>query len=171
MDYKRIMIIGCSGSGKSTLAKKLGSITNIPVVHLDNLYWRSDWKPVSNETFDELLHHELTKEIWIIDGNYNRTLSKRIDFCDTVVYLDFPRLTCLGGVLRRSIAHRGQSRSDMRDNVPKFFDFQFLQWIWRFNKENRDKYCKMLGNSNKQVFILHKHKDIIALVNQYADKR
>lgn len=107
MEFKRIMIIGCSGSGKSTLARELTEKTNIPVVHLDNLYWNSEWKPVSNETFDERLSNELEKDSWIIEGNYNRTIPKRLEYCDTVIYLDFSRLTCLLGVLKRRIAFYG----------------------------------------------------------------
>lgn len=37
---KRIMLIGSGGSGKSTLARELGEKLNIPVYHLDVLFWK-----------------------------------------------------------------------------------------------------------------------------------
>lgn len=76
----RILIIGCGGSGKSTLAKQLSERLNIPVIHLDRLYWKAGWKTISDEKFDELLLEELLKDSWIIDGNYNRTLQWRLKY-------------------------------------------------------------------------------------------
>jgi len=34
-NMKRVMILGCCGAGKSTFSKKLGSLTNLEVIHLD----------------------------------------------------------------------------------------------------------------------------------------
>lgn len=42
-----ILIIGPNGSGKSTLARELGELLNIKVVHIDRIFWRSDWESVS----------------------------------------------------------------------------------------------------------------------------
>jgi dephospho-CoA kinase len=39
----RVMIIGQPGSGKSTLARAMGDITGLPLVHMDQIYWHSDW--------------------------------------------------------------------------------------------------------------------------------
>lgn len=36
---KRIAIIGCGGSGKSYLARQLGAALELPVTHLDALYY------------------------------------------------------------------------------------------------------------------------------------
>ena len=40
---QRIIIIGCGGAGKSTLARKLGEVLDLPVVHLDQLFWKPNW--------------------------------------------------------------------------------------------------------------------------------
>ncbi len=40
---QRIAILGCSGGGKSTLARALGEALDLPVVHLDQLYWLPGW--------------------------------------------------------------------------------------------------------------------------------
>ena len=76
---KRIMVIGCSGSGKSTFALELGRITGIEVTHLDRLNWRAGWKEVSRNEFDRQLDEVLKKDSWIIDGNYSRTMEKRLE--------------------------------------------------------------------------------------------
>ena len=71
---ERIIIIGCGGAGKSTLARKLGEVLDLPVVHLDKLFWKPGWVETSREEFDALLAMELAKDKWIMDGNFNRTM-------------------------------------------------------------------------------------------------
>ena len=44
---EKILIIGCSGSGKSTLAVALGEKLGLPVVHLDQLWWKEGWRNVT----------------------------------------------------------------------------------------------------------------------------
>lgn len=166
MKSKKIMIIGCSGSGKSTLARKLGKKMNIPIIHLDKLFWRCGWNSVSKEEFDTLLHNELIKESWIIDGNFNRTIQDRLNQCDTVIYLDYSRTTCILGVLKRVFNNYGKTRPDMGENCPEKFDMEFLKWIWNFNKTYRNKYYEILLNAkDKNVIILHKRKECKDLLN------
>ena len=43
---KRIMIIGCPGSGKSTLSKQLAMKLKLPLVHLDQIYWKNSFLSV-----------------------------------------------------------------------------------------------------------------------------
>lgn len=134
---ERILIIGCSGSGKSTLARALGKRLQLPVVHLDRLWWREGWENVTQEEFDTALAQELAKPRWIIDGNYSRTMEQRLEKCDTILYLDFNRWECLLGMFQRVLGNWGQVRPDMSDGCPERFDPAFVKWIWNFNKNNR----------------------------------
>ena len=168
MKHKKIMLIGCGGSGKSTLAIQIGKKLDIPVTHLDKLLWRDNWEQVSKEEFDFLLTEEFKKESWIIDGNYDRTIPMRLEECDTVIYLDFPRITCLIGAIRRVIFNYGKTRPDMGGNCPEHFDAEFLKWIWNFNKKNRLNYINMLNNStNKNIYILHRRKECKELLSRF----
>lgn len=158
---KRIMIIGCSGSGKSTLARALGEKTGIPVTHLDQLWWKPGWVESSKEEFDEKLSAVLSHDEWIIDGNYSRTLSHRLQRCDTVIYLDFPVWTCLWGVIRRVMSYYGKNRPDMGKGCPERFDWGFLVWIWSFNRKNRPRIRELLGQfPGKEVHILKSHRQV-----------
>ena len=58
----RVIIIGCGGSGKSTLSRALSEKTNLPVVHLDKLFWREGWINIPREEFNILLREELKKD-------------------------------------------------------------------------------------------------------------
>lgn len=126
---RKVMIIGCPGSGKTTLARKLSSKLNLPLVHLDVLNFGGHWQTVSTEEFDALLLQEVQKEAWIIDGNYHRTIPLRLEHCDTVIYLDYSRMTCLFDVIKRVLKGYGQSRPDMGGNCPERFDLSFLEFV------------------------------------------
>lgn len=151
---KRVMIIGCPGSGKSTLAKQLALKLELPLVHLDVINWRDNWQTISSEEFDEVLLNEVQKDEWIIDGNYGRTIPMRLKHCDTVIYLNYSRMTCLFGVIKRVLKGYGKTRSDMGENCPERFDLEFLKFVWAFNKNNRDSYLKLLSEQKgKEVII------------------
>lgn len=170
MENKRIVIIGCGGSGKSTLAKQLGKITGIPVIHLDQMFWRQGWTHVPREEFDTLLHKELVKETWIIEGNYHRTIGERLNCCDMVIYLDVSRFVCLYSVIKRLILNLGRTRSDMGAGCPEKIDWEFVEWIWNFNKNFREKYLDLLaGVKDKEIIILHKRRDCKDLLDKFME--
>ena len=97
------MIIGGNGCGKTTLAKKLADKLQLPLTHIDVLYWKDNWQVVPNEEFDSLLMQEVTKPRWIIDGNNTRTIPMRLKYCDTVIFMDFSRIRCIYGAIKRII--------------------------------------------------------------------
>ena len=153
---KRVMIIGCGGAGKSTLARKLGEKTGLSVVHLDQIWWEpGNWQHIEKSEFDERLAEELRKPRWILDGNFNRTIEARLAVCDTVIYLDYPRIVCLKNWLGRVIQNWGHARADMAEGCAEWFDPEMAKWIWKFNKQNRSRYYALLEKTeNKNIVIL-----------------
>ena len=145
---ERILIIGNAGAGKSTFAKKLAEKSELPLVHLDRLFWSGNWEHLSREEFDKALQMELEKPRWIIDGNFNRTLPHRLQYCDTVFFFDLPALTCLAGILKRVFTNYGKTREDMGGNCPEYFDSQKLELcrhVLSFNKQHRKNYHELLA--------------------------
>lgn len=145
---ERILIIGCGGAGKSTLARQLGKRTGLPVVHLDQLFWHPGWVESTKDEIDAKILEELGKPRWIMDGNYNRTLPMRLEKCDAVIYLDFSRVACMFGVLKRILTTYGTVRPDMAEGCPERFDLDFLKWVWNFNKSKREKYYRLLNETD-----------------------
>lgn len=160
---ERIIIIGCGGAGKSTLARQLGEKLNIPVVHLDKLFWKPGWVETPPEEFDELLRWELVKDKWIMDGNFNRTMPQRVKKCDTIIYLDFNRFTCLWGVIKRNLTNHGKVRPDMGEGCPERVDFEFLKWVWNYNRDKKEQNYRLLNEAD--------HAQTIVLKNRRAVKR
>lgn len=86
------------------------------------LYWKDNWQLASYYEFNELLLCELKKPRWIIDGNIGRTIPLRLNYCNTVIYMDFPCVQCIYGVLKRIIKNYGKSRLDMGGYCPEKFN-------------------------------------------------
>ncbi len=145
---KKVLIIGCPGSGKSTFARKLEKVTDLPLYHLDMLYWNDDKTTVSKEVFLNRLHGVLSREKWIIDGNYAGTMDMRIKECDTVFFLDYPTEICLSGIEER----RGKPRSDMPWFETENEDEEFINFIKTYNENERPKVMELLKkHSSKNV--------------------
>ena len=98
---KRVLIIGCPGAGKSTFARRLRDCVGLPLHYLDQLWHRPDGSTRSRPEFDARLAEILCQDRWIIDGNYLRTLERRLERCDTVFLLDYPLEVCLAGAAAR----------------------------------------------------------------------
>ena len=163
---ERVMIIGCGGSGKSTLARRLGEKTGLPVVHLDKLFWKPGWVSLSREGFDEVHRAALAEEKWIIDGNFDRPIPERLKRCDTVIYLDFSRIACLLGVVKRVVTTYGTVRPDMGEGCPERFDWEFLKWVWNFNKNKRERNYRLLREAEGvHVVILRNRRAVNRFLN------
>lgn len=152
------MIIGGNGSGKTTFAKTLSEKLNLPLFHIDALYWRDNWQVTPEAEFKELLLQEIKKPRWIIDGNNKSTIPLRLANCDTVIYMDFSALSCICGSIKRVLINFGTSRSDMGGYCPEWFDkkfFRFLNDVINFNRKNRKRFYEMLeSTTNAEIIVL-----------------
>ncbi len=142
---KRILVIGCSGSGKSTLSRELSRRLNLPLIHLDNLFWKPGWVAREKADFKRLLKVELKKDSWIIDGNFARTMALRVHYADTVIFLDFNRWICFWRVTKRWLLHGGEMQAV---GCPQKVDFPFLQYIWKYRKKERLEVLNIMGKNN-----------------------
>lgn len=156
---EKIAIIGCPGSGKSTLARILGEKLDLTVVHLDRLWWKKGWENVSMEEFDARLDKALELDSWIIDGNYDRTMDKRLEQCDTILYLDYSRWVCLWGFFNRVLFDR-KNRKDLPEGCPEKLEWDFIRYIWNFNKNNRViNYTRIAKYKHAKAIVLKNRRE------------
>lgn len=152
---KKILVIGSGGAGKSTFARRLGEALRIEVLHLDAMYWHRGWVSTPREVWRGKVAELLEREAWIMDGNYSNTLEMRLAACDTVVFLDVRRTTCLWRAVKRVVMYRGKSRPDMAEGCPERLTLEFLRWIWNYPHRTRPKVLKLLSDNAEQKRIIH----------------
>ena len=163
-NLQKILVIGCCGAGKSTFSKKLQSILNLELIHLDQYYHKPNWEEPKQEEWEKTVNSLVQKPSWIIDGNYSGTMDVRIKSADTIIYLDYPTLKCFWRVIIRILKYHGVARSDMANGCKEQFDLEFLHFVATFNYKNR------LGIINKLNLIKNKKKVYILKTDKQADK-
>jgi len=155
------MVIGCAGSGKTTLSDILAKKTGLEVTYLDRLYWKPDWQETSKEEWRPMVKRLAARDSWIIDGNYTATMELRLARAQTVIFLDFPRVACVKGVLRRVREYHGRQRHDMGEGCTERLDLGFLLWVMRFNRVSRPKILYMLSEyPDLNVITLKSRKEV-----------
>jgi adenylate kinase family enzyme len=158
---ERVAIIGPGGSGKSRLATELGRRLDLPVIHLDDLYWKPGWVEPAPDEWEALNRQLVDGERWILDGNYGGTMEIRLAAADTIVFLDLPPLLCIWRVLRR----RGRDEPASARRL-----LAFVAYIWRYRRTRRPGVEERIGRhgAGKQVHVLHTRSDVrqfLALVS------
>src|SRR5690349_6572532 len=123
---KRIVVLGNGGSGKTTLARHLATRLDLPLTHLDAVYYGPDWTPLPADVFVAEQQRLTAGPRWIIEGNYASTLPIRLAAADTAIFLDLPAPTCLWGIARRRLRYRGGQHAD---GVHDRITWQFLRYV------------------------------------------
>ncbi len=150
---KRIIVIGCPGSGKSYFSRALAEKIGIPLYHLDLIWWKEDGTNIERTELDKRLDVILEQDEWIIDGNYKRTMERRMQACDTVFFLDFLTEDCLLGVRERT----GIPRADMAwRGAGDILDPEFVELIKSYNTVHRPYVLGLLEKyGEKETIIFH----------------
>ena len=163
---RRVLIIGSGGAGKSTLAARIGARLALPVIHLDAVYWRAGWVETPADEWQRTVAELAARDGWVMDGNYGGTMPARLAACDTVVFLDLPRLLCLWRVVRRAIRYRGRTRPDMAPGCPEQVNWEFVRWIWTYPTRRRPGVLRLLATAaaTKRVEILRSGREVEAFV-------
>jgi adenylate kinase family enzyme len=153
---RKVLVIGSGGAGKSTFAKLLGARLKIKVVHLDSIYWRPGWVETPKAVWLKTVEELLKQESWIMDGNYSSTLELRLKSCDTVIFLDLPRIVCLWRVMKRLFQYHNRSRPDMADECREKFNLEFIRWVWNYPKRTRPEVMERLkeNSQGKKIILL-----------------
>ena len=167
INMKRILVIGCPGAGKTYFSKRLSKILNLPLVHMDNLYWNKDKTSVDLDTLKARLQPYLEKEEWIIDGNYHKTLEMRLPYASDVFVLDLPRKECIQGILDRI----DQPRDDIPWVEREDDATELIAWTADYGFRTKDEEIALLNkNKHIKVHVINSRKEMNEYLEKLAEK-
>lgn len=153
------MIIGCSGSGKTTLAQRLGALLQFPVHCLDKHFWKEHWVGTPWEEWLRMEQELLKENRWIIDGNYAPSLAQRMCRADTIIFLDFRKVSLLWRVCKRYYSYFNRVRPDMGGNNKERLDIELVRWIMGYPR--KEVLAMVTAHAeNRNIFILRNDRQI-----------
>ncbi len=163
---QRIMVIGNSGAGKTELSIRIGEALALPVIDLDDEYWRAGWVEPPEEEWQADQRRLVEDERWVMAGNFGSTIHLRAARADLVVQLDLPRSLCIWRLLVRSFKIRvlrqtwrlprdcrgGPDWEPLRDYP------EFLLYTWRFPRRSLPRAVERLRKAGVERLIVLRSK-------------
>ena len=154
---KKINVIGTTGSGKSNFSARLASKMDVPYIHMDQLFWKSDWVESTDAEFISKLEKMLSTKSWVLDGNYSRTNSIKWAQVDTIIWIDYSYIRTFFQLLKRTTI-RATLKQELwegtgnRESFGKSFlsKNSILLWFFKNYSRNKDRYSELMIASKYQ---------------------
>jgi adenylate kinase family enzyme len=162
---QRVLVLGPSGAGKSRLARQIAEITGLPLVHLDQHYWRPGWREPDREIWAAQVAELIAAPRWVMDGNFGGTLPQRLAAADTAIVLDMPTWLCLLRVLRRIIASYGRTRADLAPGCPERFDIEFLIYVCLYRRRDQPRHMRDVASFGGRLIRLRGRTEVGAFIS------
>ena len=169
---QRILIIGNSGSGKTWTGKTLSRLYNIPIFHMDQIWWEpGNFNHVrSVEIIEKDIENIICQKEWILEGVFGMMAEKAAPFATHLLWLDLTWQDCKTNIMARGpqfsqsstieeqdIALENliewASTHDSRDdkNSKKFFKNIFNEFSYKkvrvHNRSQIEKYLQIFDNN------------------------
>lgn len=158
--YNRIFIVGGSGFGKSTLCSILSKELNLPSIHLDGINFDSNLVEIDKLKRDRIIADKTLEDKWIIEGNYSKTLKKRFERADLIIWLDYSTFALFKGFSKRFFKGINKERPEI-PGCNERLNFNFLKYVITYNKKKRHLIVNNLTDIPKEkVLIFKNQKDL-----------
>jgi adenylate kinase family enzyme len=141
----KLLIIGNAGCGKTYLAKKISKSKNIPIFHIDNIWFKpggygKEFERTSLER-KEMIKNIMGKSKYIIEGASGITAKQFAPKVSHIIWVSYPKTVCINSIKTRKLP-TGQKSTP-----------QQTQFLVNMAKEYYNK-------NNKSSVSLTIHKDI-----------
>ena len=158
----KIAVLGYAGSGKTYLSDYLSEKKNIPVLHLDEVKWDKEWKPMDDAIVLPQVSEFMAKDDWIIDGYYDYLYyNERLEDADMIVLLLLPRLTCF----YRAVKRTKMRRKDGYKNDMNLWFVKFTLFGCR-NKERQQTYSEIVKKYKNKTVVLKTKRQVNEFMKQ-----
>lgn len=159
---KRIAIIGTPGCGKSTLAAQLSKELNLPLYHLDTLVFNGKIKRPKKE-FLKQYEEIIAQDAWIVEGCSIKTLNRRFERAEQVIYLKVPRIICLFRILKR---YFNLDETLKRSGCAQSIYWELVQYTWNFERDKEPIIFALQKKHPHVDFRLLKKTNLVELVRK-----
>lgn len=142
----RVLVIGCPGAGKTTFSKAVAKKLHLPLIYLDQHYWKKGWQETPENEWLKKVEDLSAKEKWVMDGNYGSSLKIRLEAADSVIFLDRSKWVCLWRAFKQVVFNFGKTREELPAGCPEHFDPEFFWFIYHFPKNHRPRILNLLSD-------------------------
>jgi adenylate kinase family enzyme len=138
---ERVVILGGVATGKSTLARELGERLDLPVIHLDALFYLPGWVPSERSAFRKRVSGAIAGDRWVTDGNFIAdTGALRLTRANTIIWLEQTLGICLARAISRILVDgRRRPRPDLASGCRDRLNFALVRDILSFNRVGRPR--------------------------------
>lgn len=151
MSWQRINVVGTSGSGKTTFARQLARLLDLPYYEMDRLFWKPGWQEPSDQEFFSKVEQVTSGPLWVLDGNYTRTLAIKWKRVQLVIWLDPSFVQTVLRVTARTV-RRAFTREELwpgtgnRESLAEAFLSRksIIRWAISTHRRNREKYSALM---------------------------
>lgn len=158
--YNRISIVGGSGSGKSTLCSILSKELNLPAIHLDSINFDSNWVEIDKSKRDSIIADKALEDKWIIEGNYSKTLKKRFERANLIIWLDYSTFALFKGISKRIFKGINKEKPEI-PGCKERLNLDFFKYVITYNKKKRHLIVDNLTDISKEkVLVFKNQKDL-----------
>ncbi len=136
----RVVVLGTTGTGKTVLARELSAALGVPHIELDALRWDPDWTEVPDHAFRDRVAEAVSRERWVVDGNYGMARDLAWPRATGVVWLDYHLAVIMRRLFWRT-ARRVFSREELWNGNRARFRDAFLSkdslFLWALQTHER----------------------------------
>lgn len=159
----KIAVSGYAGGGKTYLSDYISEKKNIPVLHLDEVKWTREWKPIDDAAVLLKVSEFMANDDWIIDGYYKYLFyDERLEEADMIILLLLPRMTCFCRVVKRA---RERRKDGYKNDLNPWF-VKFTLFGCR-NKERRQSYAEIIKNYKDKTVVLKTKRQVNEFMKKY----
>lgn len=134
------------------------------------MFWQPNWTKPEKGVWEATHLNLIAGDQWIIDGNYTNTQQVRFKRATHIVFFDFPTHQALWGVIKRNWHGYGQTRDDMAPGCRERLTFEFMKYIYNFNRDYRPRILADLAAlpADIPVDTVHSHAEADALLKTFG---
>lgn len=167
----KIFIWGNAATGKTELSKKLSDKYNLPLISLDDLYWKEKYITKNKrDIFDISIKESINikSEKWLIEGALlGKEIDQILNNAEKIIYIEEKNALKL---IRRIIQRKCERKSNHLNNGESVIEILKLI-IWVIKNIALGSYQKKLINRLNVIYTEDARRDYFVICNKLEKRR